>query len=287
MHTTVCSIIDPFCIHARGAQYPDGVGGPTIPMQLRGITSIAADGTTGTGAVVFVPNPVYPKLDALSHVATLWTWNSTSGTSPIANSFFTSNANEARIVSWGLVIRSQMTASTAKGSIIVQTLTQPPYSGTYTSGAINTPYAQVHALSAGTQISWVSQPLGPDARAFKPLSAYTNSLSNVDWTGLQIEVVNGDITSNIVYLSVEVIFNIEFNLLANNGLNQVVKPPPKPNDLAVRAAEAAQSSIAPFIEGGVTAATNYLGRIAMGAVSSLLPPPFRMIAGGMRAMEVD
>lgn len=283
-HSAICSIIDPFCIHARGAQYPDGTGGPTIPMQLRGITTAAADGTTGTGAVVFVPNPQYPKLDAASHVGSTWTWNSSSGTPPLSNSFFTSNAFEVRIVSWGVVVRSQMTASTAKGSMIIQTLTQPPYSGTYTSGTINTPYAQVHALSANTEVCWISQPLGPTARNFRPLSAYVNNLSDLDWTGLQIEVINSDTTTNIPLLSIEVVMNVEFNLLANNGLNQVARPPPTQNKVAVTAANFALSKMSPYVEGGIQAAGRYLENIALGALKSLLPAPLRTAAA---IMDVD
>ena len=55
---SVCSITDPFCAAANGAQYPDMMATPTFPYQNRTIQTLNTN-ASGNGSVIYLPAFVY------------------------------------------------------------------------------------------------------------------------------------------------------------------------------------------------------------------------------------
>jgi hypothetical protein len=273
-HKQTCSILDPFCSHARIAKVPDG-GPPSFPIQLRGIKTVNAFLTSGGTLMQFLANPVNPILDPFSFAP--YVLNTTSTPGPAANSFYTSNAWEVRIVSWGVIIRSQMTASTAKGLMILTTINQPTYGPTTISpGLMTGAEVQTHSLAATTEIAWFSKPTGPGARLFRPQSAFTNSLTDLDWTCLQIEVSGADTTSGIALLTCEFCMNIEFTV-GNNALAQAQSPGTKSNPIALQAAKNVTTSVESFVQGGVDAIGNKISSVAMTALEDVMASGFALL----------
>lgn len=274
-----CSITDPFCVHARGAQRPDG-GPPTIPYQYRSVLSIGADSTTGCARFTFVPNPVYQY-----NYATLagLTWTNTAGWADAGGAAFVSaNAKEIRLTSFGVVIRSAMTATTAKGLVIMSTDPAPIVSGTYTKGSMQATESIVTTLAAGFEHAWVSKPLGQSAHLFRPIADFSTSMSNFDWTSLVVEVNASDLTSGITLLTAELVMNVEFTVGSGGtgtAIAQLQKTPPVPNRVALAAAEHGTSQRPSFIQGGISAATAYLEKSARASLDNLL-------SEGMTALSV-
>lgn len=271
-HTTVCSITDPFCIHARGAQYPDG-GPPTITLPLKAFVEFAAYSTTGRAKVTFLPNPAYTRLDwAVS--AGAWDTAATSSAISWNNSLISTYAKEIRITSFGIQFRSMMTANTAKGVVLVTNELAPP-----TLSSTGTPYAVMMGetatfnLGANTEFSWVAKPQ-PSAKLFRPYSDFTNAQTNLDWSAVTVEVAGGDTTSSIPFLSAEIFMNVEFTLQSaigssGTGLAQLTRYPPPPNPIATRAADVVYNKTPAILDAVAGKASDYLSKMAMSALEDV------------------
>jgi hypothetical protein len=268
-HRVACALNDPFCIHARGAQIPDGVGGATFPIQLRGLYSMAAWGTNGTGIIQILANPLYPILGPSAQAAN-WTMATTSAAGPFNNTFFTNNADSVRIVSFGAIVRSAMTATLAKGTVLLSSVPVPNYGDTVGIGIMNSSENLVANLSANTSLTWVSKWIGVTHSQFRPISYYTTSQGALDMTSLQIEVYGSDITLNIPFVTVEVVMNIEFTAKSETGLAQAARPAPRPNKVGIAAAEVVQSTHPSFIEGAITQIGSSIEKAANSALDEIL-----------------
>lgn len=268
VHST-CSITDPFCVHAKGASRPDG-GPPTIPYQIRAVLSLTADGTTGTARYTFVPNISFGYIAATNAAGTFTngaTWTNLGG-----NAFVTSNAKELRIVSFGVIIRSVMSATNAKGLVILTTDPAPFVSATNQAGSMQGQESVILTLAAGMEHTWVSKPLGVTAHQLRPTSAFTSTMSDFDWTSLVVEVSGGDTTSATPYLSVEYVMNVEFTVQSSQSSNLAMlqKPPAVPNRVATAAAERVHAKTSSFIEGGIASAVKTMESYAKSALDDVL-----------------
>lgn len=264
-----CSITDPFCVHARGSQRPDG-GPPTIPYQFRSVLQITANGGSGAARYTFVPNPLFQFNNAVQAAA--WTntaaWQDAGGAA-----FISANAKEIRLTSFGVVIRSSMTATTAKGLVIMSTDPAPLVSGVYAIGSMQATESVVTTLAAGFEHSWVSKPMGASAHLFRPIADFTTTMSNFDWTSLIVEVMGSDTTVSIPFLTAEVVLNVEFTVASgatSTAIAQLQKTPPVPNRVAIAAAEHGTSQRPSFIQGGIDVATQYLEKSARASLDTLL-----------------
>lgn len=270
-HAATCSITDPFCVHARGAQRPDG-GPPTVPFQIRILDTILLDGTSGTARTSYVAGGNYYKGTSTTVTGN---WNYNGSWSTHGYTFFTNNAREFRVVSFGCIVRSAMTATTAKGSIILTANPSPFLATQMPKGSMAAVDTVVLPLAAGTEYSWRSKPLGPSAHLLRQLSTYTSSMSDFDWMGLDVEVVGGDTTNNIPALTVEYVCNVEFTLASAHdgttaqGNSQLQRTPPKPNVVATRAADVIHATAPSFIQGGIDYATNQLEKLAFNALKDV------------------
>jgi hypothetical protein len=279
--TSICSITDPFCIHAKGAQRPDG-GPPSIPFQIRALVQVLAAGTSGVARAVFAPNIGFGSL--------LFTYSVPTFTGAAAfvttggDGFVTGNAKEIRITSFGCIVRSAMTATTAKGLCIVS-VDPAPYAGQLaTAGSMQALESQVITLAAGMEHTWVSKPMGDSAHLFKPASSFTSTATDFDWTSLVVEVMASDTTNNVPLLTVEYVLNCEFTVVtggasATTAIGMLQKAPPKPNRVAVAASQHAQATTSSFISGGISSATSFLENTAKSALDTIMSDGMALLFG--------
>lgn len=269
-HTSVCSITDPFCIHARGAQRPDG-GPPSIPFQVRLVHTMTANFTHGAQRSVFLANPLYQILHSQSLTAGVWNMGD-AFVSLGGNAFISANAKELRINSFGCIVRSAMTATTAKGLVILSSEPSPNVDSNHPQGSMDSSESVVVTLAAGMEHAWVSKPLGPSAHMFRPVGDYTNTMTNFDWTSLVVEVSGSDTTSAIPFLTVEYVLNLEMTLSAGDALGnaQLQRAPPALNRAVLAASAHSHASRPSFIEGGISAATSFLEKKASSALETIL-----------------
>jgi len=238
---------------------------------VRFLDSFAAFGTTGVGAKIYVPGGgIYGMLTSSNATGTITygaTFDPVSG-----NTFVNSNAKELRVVSFGCIIRSQMTATTAKGTVIVATEPNPLVNGTTPIGSLTSPTTVAAALAPGLELTWVSKPLGPSAHLFRQVGSYANTMTDFDWTSCSVQVINGDATTGITYLSVEYVLNLEMTVQNTGtvGLAQLQKPAVVTSPHVMAAASKLQAASADIITGGVQEVGKFVEQQAGDALQSLM-----------------
>lgn len=269
-HRTTCSITDPFCTHARGAQRPDG-GPPTVPFQVRQLITLTADSTTGTAKTTVVAGQ--GKFVSLSYSTNTAKWDAAAALTAAAQTFPTTNARELRTVSFGAIVRSAMTATTAKGSVILTVNPRPVVSATgIDKGVMTGSDVVVMPLAAGMEYTWRSKPLAQSGHLFRDAATITSTMTDFDWTSLDVEVVGGDTTNNTPFLTIEYVMNIELTMSTGDstGIAQLHRPPPPPNRVAAAAADVVHATAPSFIEGGITKATSMLEKYASSALDTIM-----------------
>lgn len=277
IHAT-CSMTDPFCVHARGAQRVDG-GPPTIPYQIRGIVPLVNWSTSGSTRYVFVPGVYYQYNGPATYGSNAWTMGAAWLAFTNAGDIMTL-AQELRIVSFGCVIRCPLSATTAAGTVIVSTQPNPLVSETVAQGSMNNAEVQVHNVAAGMEVSWISKANGPSAHLFRRGSTFTSTMSDFDWTSLAIDVSGSTSTSGANLLAVEYVCNIEFTLNPQTtGLANLAKTAPAPNRAALAAADHVRAQTPSFIQGGIDTVATKVQSYATSALDSILSDGLALLFG--------
>jgi hypothetical protein len=276
-HKAACSILDPFCIHARNAQRPDGTVSASIPIQLRCLTSFGAYLTTGTNNNVYFPNPFYSNLGIASTAAGVWTMQANASASQYNTAALTV-FKALRVVSFGLIARCTMTTATAKGTVIASTSQQVPFGGAITQGAMISGEYEVMTLAAGQTFTWISKPIGPTAHEMLPKATWNSATFQPQWTACNIDVSGGDATSGIEFMSIELVLNLEGIVDDSTSYGIFQKPAPAQNDIATKVANTAQAAVSSFTHGVVDVASKKLSDAAGSAMDSILEEGMAMFA---------
>jgi len=206
---------------------------------------------------------------------TVWNAGSTFGTVSWNNTLMNDYAKEVRITSFGASIRSQMTANTAKGTVIAtHELATPTLSSSGTPYGVMMGETATFNLGSNTEFSFVAKPQN-NAKLFRPWSDYTSTQTNTDWSGFTIEVNNGDTTSDIPMLVVELFMNIEFTLQSaigssGTGLAQLSRYPPPPNPIASRAADRVYAKTPAILDAAASSASSYISKMAGEALDEVM-----------------
>jgi hypothetical protein len=272
VHAT-CSMTDPFCSHARGAQRPDG-GPPSIPYQIRGLVSIVGWASSGATRFVFVPGVIFNYAGPSAAIVgppTGFT-NGAAWVSVLGGTDIIHSAKEVRIVSFGVVLRCPLSAVNASGQMIVATQPLPAVSESYISGTMNQSELQVHAIAAGTEVSWISKPQGPSAHLFRPLTQFTSTMTDFDWTSLSVDIT-GSYTgaAGATLMIAEYVMNVEFTLNpTSTGMANLAKAPSAPNKVAVAAADTLRTQTPSFIQGGIQAVASKVEAYATSALDEIM-----------------
>lgn len=271
-HRDVCSITDPFCIHARAARRPDGLSQNTIPYTVRGMVGVTTD-SNGNAYVVVTPNFGRYWGAQASWVSGTSTFDLPAVWSATAsNAFLSTNAAEIRIVSAGCVVTNIASMTTCQGTLHTGVLAYSVPSQQCPLLNLNNSEDFVKPMTAGMQQSFIFKPLGTDAHAFRKVSDITNSAAYFDWTSVFIEISGGAI--NTPTLTIEYVFNIEIQLtqagVSTTGLASAISNAKPANQIALTAQNTVHSTIPSMIAGGVEAVEKKISAAASNALDYLL-----------------
>jgi hypothetical protein len=267
-HTrSLCSILDPFCVHAKGARRPDGSSSSSMPYQVRQIVGIV---TNATGKSKYLLVPGFGIYGYASGTLTGTTWAMPAGWTSLGNgAFISTNGAEVRIVSFGVRVISVLPATTASGYAIFGTVPNPAVSSGHEEGRVAYPEHTIRPLTAGMEFCWISKPNGAAAHSFKLVSLVTNNMSDFDWNGLSIEIAGGP--NSTLCLMAEMFMNVEFSIKeGDSNLSAVVPPAIPANPVATMAQQVAHSKLPSFIEQPLASATKFLEQKASSVVDDVL-----------------
>lgn len=244
MTRAVCAITDPFCPAAKNARWPDGSGGNTMTVQLRGHRS-PTNNASGNVGIVFVPLPPYGYADAAEAagvytVAGGWVLMQT-------NSLLAQYATRCRVVSFGVIARCIGSAINSGGLLTLGTVNEVAVTQAFTVGTELFNSTRLVPLAMGTEVSWVSQPCGAGAHDF--VAQGVNNGLSADWTNLVCLISGG--AASVAAVDFEWYMNCEFCLSSQSALAPVVPPNPPPNRGAIAGSNTVSNKIGGFIQGGV------------------------------------
>jgi hypothetical protein len=244
-----CTITNPFCPAAKGSRYPDGLSSNSMPFQVKGMISVA---TAATGDSFVVVGAGGGRFGVVSGTLAAGTWTLGATWSTLAGSaFVATNAQEVRIVSWGVIWRSTAAMTACQGMVHSFSTTGLGPTLTYPQLSQNTLEDQLIPLTSGMELSWISKPLGAKAHAFRPLSDFTTTSSDFDWTTFALEIVGGAASTTVGFLEVVVNVEVQFNNTGIQAMGAIVPPSKSANPIATKIQAQAHSTMGSFIEGGV------------------------------------
>jgi len=266
-----CSILDPFCAHAKSARRPDGLGLQSIPYQVTETVTI----TTNTGGgykQAFIPGyGVY--YGATSSQATPPTGNYTwaANATAFTNTFAATNAQQIRIVSFGVRVMSILSSNNCQGYMIIGSTPYVQYSNVAGPGQVSYAEHTLVPLQSGAEYTWLAKPMGTAAHDFVNISSITNTVQP-DWTSLVIEVSGAAVSTAV--LICEVVCNIEIMLdMAHgvgSGLNLLVPPATPTNPIALQTQSAVQSSLPSIFNNAASAVSKKIETTAASVVDDFL-----------------
>lgn len=240
----LCSITDPFCPAAKGARIPDGLGGASMALQLRGNIAFSTS-ATGAQLVCFQAGAPYGWIGATLSTG-VWTFASTYNLYA-QSGILTTYGSRYRIVSAGVVLRSTVSMTNAQGYVIVSDGSPPGPSTSVNAGDIAYPRSQTLSLTQGFQHMWRSTPQGAIARQYQSLLGNTNINSGM--SALFIEVIGGP--ASLPVMVAEYFINVEFQLSPDSGVAQMAPPPTRANPAAMSIASKVHESANNLLAGGV------------------------------------
>lgn len=270
----VCSVTDPFCPASKNSKWPDGTSGNTMTEQFRG-NAVMSSSTSGNGCAVLAPAAPYGLLISASSTASTVTMAATYALyTGSATSMLATYGQSYRIVSMGAILRCVASATNASGVITLGTTGNVPISTVFTLGQEYYDELQMKAIQPGMELSWIAQPKGTEARAFKDLS--TATVVDNDWTNLVIELSGCPVSISMIM--VEWFVNVEFILKPQMAIASCARQNPAKSASAETAVSKVHQSLGSFIEGGVKQVEQSVMNHASQALSSLMSDPLDSIA---------
>jgi hypothetical protein len=253
VHEMVCSVTDPFCYKARLAKWPDGQGGGTLAMQIRGRAPLLNLGTAGGNLIQFAGMLPYAYFNAASFATSTYTMSSTWFT--VAAPDFAVYASTYRIVTWGIIIRNVQPANTASGTVIIRKLTRPADTGTtQPQGSMYGSEVTEVPIYPGMETSVVAKPSGNVSRNFASQNVPNGSTTNTGWDFIQVEVLNNSGAAATIVLDVEYVYNVEVTLFSTyQSMHEFIPPSAPANAVVTSAASAVINKASTIVEGGVKA----------------------------------
>jgi hypothetical protein len=266
----VCAVTDPFCPGAYGCRLPDGSGAQTLTTQTRQLVSIPVGASGGYAAAAFTPWGFMldaPTSATIAWPAVLTSYNQTNG-----SSVFYANAQLARVVSFGVILRSACNTTNAQGTVIVGEASNIPFSGSGTIGDFLLQKVQSSTLFAGAEVCWKVSPSNSTLAKEFLLQATVNSTSSFSsiagWPTLVVEVIGGP-TAGVNVITAEVFVNWEWQLNQDNSMVPMLPAPKAPNPTVVKLADKVNASGGGGHEGGTSVTEKIITTLASEAVSFL------------------
>lgn len=281
VHTQVCTIANPFCDKAKGSLLPDNTPGARVALQFRGLGTLTTN-ATGGGCAAFRP---FVGQSGLGYVfvaqpGLTGTFPADGGWVDYSIAILPSQVGSLyRIVSWGVIVRNISPANTAQGSCIMTTVNNILSSSTHSYDSLFGSKVRITPIAPGMEVSWMSTPLGPAARAFKAFD--TDSLFNpgeqAQWTSLIVTATGSTATAPV--LLCEYVVNVEILVNVDGFYAQLAQPSPQPKPALITAATAVTTTLGDTIAGGIREAEQAVGQAASRFLNNLVSNPFDALMG--------
>lgn len=270
--TMCCGLVNPWHVACFGMKFPDGNNGRSMTSQLKGLITM-------TGANVcnsFLPVFPYGYLTS-TYSSPTYSFASTYSEYSVP-SIFTSNAVQVRLVCGAIKVAVSSAVTNSQGTLTVaRNNTYTALSGTRTSGALDDEYAEVYPVATGA--TWVI----PFKRSALPLF---NNISTASLTGVtgspNYETITLELNGGVsgTTLSVEYVFNIEWNYTASSGLGHVSTRDPRPQPKAIEAASKALDKMPPVVNSTV----DQFGKLAEKAALSAMQKGGEFLLEGLASL---
>lgn len=273
---SACSILDPFCVHAKGAKRPDGLGTNTLTFQVRDTVSITTSGTSGRARTVFAGGFGIFGYAQAAYADPNFTLPAT-WTQFASSTFATTNGSEVRLVSFGIRLISVLSATNSQGYVILGTMTNPVVGNVQSQGRTQYPESSTRPLTAGFETSWISKPTGAGAHNFHRVAGTTppvnNAMNDFDWTSLSVEIVGGPTAGATTCLVAEIFANIEIAInetAGATGYGQLIAPAKPANPVALTTQAVVQSKVPSLFDGPVAAMGKFIEQKASSVIDDAL-----------------
>ena len=262
----ICSLIDPFCHHAKGAKILDGNSAGSVPLQSRATFSVPID-ASGNG-LVYIGNGSFPynKLSVGSSTATDYT-TATVFTS-VVDANVTAATDQYRIVSAGVSVRNNLSANNSQGQLTISRVTQfPALNSAVPVGVIEGIETIATALYPGAEIQCIGRNRGIGALDFWSKTADTGAMSVAPNHDVFKIEVNGAIPATKAIV-VDVVMNLEIalNLTSGTGgvsvMQQIINPKSDDDPLVQKMVARAFNAVGSFVQGTIDASSEHLARVA-------------------------
>lgn len=280
----VCSLTDPFCVHANGAKYPDASSIRTLPYTYKGRSIF---GTTSSGEISILFNPTYSfqpfSLAATGVVPAVTSWTNTSVQAGITG------VSSYRMISVGFKITVVASKFTSAGLLSLRTYGNESISALSTvdistfnaSETMDIPIPEIRELCV------ILPHTAQMPQLYFPVANDSNNISTSTPKGFQPATIyisgapNGTSLINIEY-----IINYELVFEDNSGMAQLATPSAKGAGMLTALANQVSASAPSFFEKGAKFVGDYIYKKAVTAVAARFGGP---VGAGVAhlALEVD
>jgi len=281
--SALCGLVDPFCVHANGAKYPDSSSNRTLAYHYKQLIPLYSD-AAGVNNYLFSPQFSYgPGVGALVYSGSAVTsWGLFPASAAITGVL------QYRIVSAGFRIKRIGAPLNASGILSIRiypfvsnsTLaTGVDVAGYNCTDSIDIPLQDVKDLVV------VYPRTSQMPEDFYKIADESNVVLNTTAKGICPIAINitGAALSNYAFI-LEHVVNYELMFDDGNGLSQLATPSPIANPILTSAASMITSTIKPIVTTGITSFANFVvGR----AKQALLSAAFGPAAGAGLAIMVD
>lgn len=280
--SAICSISDPFCIHAYGAKGLSGSSARTLAYQWHSRRTLTTD-ATGSAAVLYAPGYV-----AVSFPATVAAGIATYTTSHIDAPSL--SATTYRIVSWGLKIRRICAPLSSAGMLRVRgfATTHGSYLETIPTATYNCDVSEDIALQDAKEVCIVGRRID-QTHGFMRMPTDTNQTTQIEywrapgWCCYQIAIEGGPVS--VATLDIEIFINYEVAFEDTSSMGLLTTTAPPPNPVASAAADVVYNAGKGIFSTGLAAASRWIENKAAMAIGSYFGGPAGAMA--MRAITVD
>lgn len=271
-----CGLVDPFCIHAIGARYPDDSSTRTVPFSFHSSVNVTTD-ANGNATLLWSPQYAFaPTTTATTTGPGVTGWNAFAAIGLVGD------VKQYRIVSSGFIIRSIAAPLNASGLVQIRTwsdqdntsiatCTLNGYNGSYSADiplricddvAVITPHSSAMPQTFYNDANDSATVVNKQANGFVPVTVFI--------TGAPI---------NFTVAVIEYFINYELTFIPGSGSAQMATPPPAANPVLSSVANHMTSTVQPIVKRGVAALGSMIVDKAITGFAAMLGGP----AAGMAA----
>lgn len=275
-----CSILDPFCVHAMNAKYPDGQSINTLTYQSRTTLAITTS-ASGYASLVFTPD--HNQYNYLKDQTAPGTYDANFRASDSNLAGIISDAGiceQVRIVSAGIAIRWTYPSTVTRPTCIIADVSDPTdlFGTGVTAGVVSSIGQNTKVLIGNQDVYWVVRPIDASRRLYGLPIAGSTARSKL-YNACLISINGANSTTYGVF---ELVINYEYTVKTNSQYNQFASAPPPANHPALQASVAVQKGMAGAVQAASTIDfTQFLEKKAMSALDTILNSGADFIMGAL------